>query len=298
MVLRRRMHNGMPSHSISESRLNPVVFSPMFYSTGHFGETSPVSTVAKCLQTSGENNAAEEILFARLDDVVVHYTVDIPSLFDLVPDEILSLILEHGYLDSGIAPPNSAFRSVAANISRRFLAVTLRTPSLWSVIHLSPTNIFDEVEILPISIARSMVYPLDIHLTCFWASDLTDQVLEILGPQGIRWRQLSITIMNDYILKLLQYLPVQNLNTLSITYYSHDRHIALPPQLFANDLPKLVHLILKNIDLDGIHFSLKSLERLEIRGYGTWPSFAHLDEMIGHSSRLRHLLLHVKPSLV
>ena len=295
MVLRlRRMHICMPSDPISESIINTVVYS---YSSGQYsGETLSVSTTAKCLPTSGENNAAEEILFERLDEV--HRRADLSCPFDLVPNEILSLILEHGYLDSRTTPPNSAFRAVAANISRRFRAMTLSTPSLWSVIHLTPTNIFDEVDVLPISIARSMTYPLDIHLTCFWGPDLTDQIMEILGPQSIRWRQLSITIMGDYILKLLQYLPALHLNALSITYYSHDRHIALPPQVFANDLPTLAHLILRNVDLDTINFSLKGLQRLEIRGHGTWPSFAHLNKMIGHSSRLRYLILHIKPSVV
>ena len=286
---------GMPSHPMSESRADTVCS----YSLGQYsGETPSVSTTAECLPTSGDKNTAEEILFKRLDEVVVHRTADIPCPFDLVPNEILSLILEHGYLDSRIAPPNSAFRAVAANISRRFRAVTLRTPSLWSLIYLTPTNIFDEVDFLPTSIARSMTHPLYIHLTCFWAPDLTDQIMEILGSQSIRWTHFSITIMNDYILKMLQHIPGPNLNALSITHYSHDRHIALPPQFFANDLPKLVHLILRNIDLDSIHFSLKGLEKLEIRGHGTWPSLAHLNKMIGQSSRLRHLILHIKPSVV
>jgi len=52
------------------------------------------------------------------------------------------------------------------------------------------------------------------------------------------------------------------------------------------------------VDIDNIEFSLHGIKTLEIRGYGIWPSFPRLDEMLSGSSSLRRLILHVKPAEV
>lgn len=219
------------------------------------------------------------------------------SPFDLLPNEVISIILEHGYFESRTGSPNLSFRSLATKISRRFRDITLQTPSLWAVINFSPGNIFDEIDLLPSYLERSKCHPLEIDLCCFWASDLTNQLMTQLVPHSWRWQQLSIAAVNDYILNTLQHVSAPFLNKLAITFYSNRIRAALPSPIFRNDLSRLEHLSLRNLNIDTIDFSLRKLKALDIRGYGIWPSFTRLNEMIGHSS-LQYLKLQVKPSEV
>jgi len=166
------------------------------------------------------------------------------------------------------------------------------------VIHLSPANIFDEVDYLPIYLERSKSHPLDIHMSCFWAPDLTEQVMGLLLPHSRRWRQLSITTMNEHILSFFQRLQVPFLKAFTVSHYSNLRHAALPSSIFDNSLPRLDFLCLRNVNIDNLEFPLHTVKTLEIRGHGTWPSFARLNEMFGGLITLRHLILHVKPAEV
>jgi hypothetical protein len=53
--------------------------------------------------------------------------------------------------------PETSFRSLESQISQRFRQLGLYTPSLWSVIHLSPGNISRELAQLPTYLERSEV---------------------------------------------------------------------------------------------------------------------------------------------
>ncbi|KAJ3507410.1 hypothetical protein NLJ89_g6318 [Agrocybe chaxingu] len=218
------------------------------------------------------------------------------SPIDTVPNEILSLILEKGYFDSARGLPDSSFRTLTSHISRRFRDLTFYTPSLWSVIQLSPSNVFEEVEILPLHLGRSKDHLLDIQLSCFWASDLTESVMDLLVPHSQRWRQLAITTVNDYIFSFIEHIPAPFLRYLTVSHYANSQHIALPSSIFNNDLPRLEYLCLRNVDINNIKFSLQNLKTLGIRGYGTWPSFEKLNDMLGGSTALQRLILHVKPA--
>ena len=276
------------------------VDSLFFRSIHYFAESHQHVTLTDHLSTSSDQlSKVEELLVEKLGRVAVDsqadHVIKVVSPFDLLPNEILSIILEHGYFESRICPPDSAFRTLATKVCRRFRDVTLQTPSLWSVINFSPGNIFDEVDSLPSYLEKSKSHPLEILLCCFWAPDLTDHVMRHLVPHSLRWRHLSIAAVNDYILNTLPHVSVPFLRSLAITFYSNQLRVALPSSIFQNDLPRLEHLSLRNVNFDTIDFSLRKLKSLDIRGYGIWPSFTRLNEMIGHSS-LQYLKLHVKPA--
>lgn len=260
----------------------------------------------KCSLTEGLPNTAEEA--SKLEDLLVEKLAEVAnayclsrepsSPFDLIPNEILSLIIEHGYFGTRNGIPDKLFLSVTCNISHRFREVTLQTPSLWASINLSPSNVFDELDILPSYLKRSKSYPLDIHLSCFWAPDLTEHVMELLTPHSKRWRRLSITITNEHALRFFEQVAAPCLNMLVLTFYSNERRVALPSPIFRNDLPQLNAFSLRNVDLVNIGFSLRNIKTIDIRGYGIWPSYNRLNEMIGQSTNLRRLMIHVKPAEV
>lgn len=119
-----------------------------------------------------------------------------------------------------------------------------------------------------------------------------------MTPHSMRWRRLSLSIMNNHALKFLEHVAVPYLNLLAISFYSNQQRVALPSPTFKNDLPRLQHLILRNVDLVNIDFTLRNIKSLEIRGYGVWPNLFRLNEMIGQSTSLQYLTLHVKPAEV
>ena len=120
----------------------------------------------------------------------------------------------------------------------------------------------------------------------------------LLLPHSHRWRQLSITTMNEHIFSFFQRLQVPFLKAFTVSHYSNQRHAALPSSIFDNNLPRLDFLCLRNVNIDNLEFPLHTVKTLEIRGHGTWPSFARLNEMFGGLITLRHLILHVKPAEV
>lgn len=250
--------------------------------------------------TSEDTNNSEGLLVERLEEVAGAYgcSQEASSPFDTVPNEIISIILEHGYLCTRNGLPDRSFRALASNLSRRFREVTLQTPSLWASVHPSPANAFDEIDFLPTYLERSKSYPLDIRLNCFWAHDLTEQFMGILMPHSMRWRRLSLSIVNPHALKFLEHVAVPCLNLLAISFYSNQQRVALPSPIFKNDLPQLQYLSLRNVDFVNIDFTLRNIKTLEIRGYGIWPNFYRLNEMIGQSTNLQYLSLHAKPAQV
>lgn len=246
-----------------------------------------------------EENESEDLLVEKLTEVAGAYSHKLVSTpFDWIPNEILSLIFEHGYFGSRTGPPDKSFRELVGDISRRFREVALQTLSLWASVHLSPSNVFDEIDLLPTYLKRSKHYPLDMHFSCFWAPELTEQIMDIMTPHSVRWNRLSMTVKDDHALTLLKHVAVPGLNVLSITFYSNQRRIALSSPTFKNDLPQLQRLCLRNVDLNNIDFSLRNIKTLEIRGYGIWPNFNRLNDMVGQSTNLQRLILHVKPAQV
>lgn len=218
------------------------------------------------------------------------------SLLDL-PNEIIAHILELGFFEyDADHSPNYGFRSLASQVSRKLYNVVLRTPSLWSVIQLSFSNVISELEFLPVSLQRSMEYPLNVRLSCYWDDPTTENVMDEILPHITRWEHASLTITNDHILTLLEHRRAPFLEYLSISFYGNGYRVSAPPQLFSGHLPRLKHLCLRHVDIHNLGFSLLGLQTLEIRGYGEWPTYARLNEIVGGSSSLHDLILHVSPA--
>ncbi|KAF9039193.1 hypothetical protein BJ165DRAFT_1317348, partial [Panaeolus papilionaceus] len=215
-----------------------------------------------------------------------------------IPPELVSHIFELGYFDGLGRRPNTEFRSRVCKITRWLRDIALSTPSLWSVIQVSPSNIADAMELLPLYLERSREYPLDIQLDSFWSQDATDILMEKLIPHSKRWRRLHITSMNDRIFSFVQDVPVPILEHLSLSHFSNERRVALPTPMLGDEQPRLTSLSLHNVDIDNLGLPLQDLQSLQIRGYGIWPNFAKLSAMISGSTRLQNLVLHVKPATV
>ncbi|KAF9007404.1 hypothetical protein BDQ17DRAFT_1350572 [Cyathus striatus] len=218
------------------------------------------------------------------------------SILDQVPNEVLSVIIEHGYFDrDDTEEPDSTFRSTLSKTSRRLRNVALHTHSIWSVFHLSQGNIIPLLQAIPVYLARSKDYPLDIRMNCFWSPELTDTIMNLFIPHSRRWRHLSITTPNTNILSSIKNTPVPLLRSFKISQFSSRRSVAIDVPLFDNGIvPELSYLVLRNVSLSG-SLPLRNLRTLEIRGYGVWPAYEELNHILGGSESLQKLVVHVKP---
>ena len=219
------------------------------------------------------------------------------SPFDLLPDELISLILERGYFDGTLRPDNF-FRFSTVCISHRFRQISLHTPSLWSIIKVTPTNTLEQLaHLIPTYLARSMDYPLSIELTFLdWKQQ--DLVIDHLISHSKRWRSLSISTSHPDIFSFIQHIPVPRLEYLSIYHFSSQYECTLPSPFMADYIPKLSFLSLTNVDLDSINFPLQNVKTINIRGYGSWMGYSQLTTMLEGSQSLENLNLHVKASTV
>ncbi|KAF9530696.1 hypothetical protein CPB83DRAFT_881946 [Crepidotus variabilis] len=217
---------------------------------------------------------------------------------EALPTEIISLILELGYFNPAPLPPDADFRELALAISFHLRNIALQTPSLWSVVRLTPGNVSNELDFLPVYLPRSKGYPLHVHLDCLWQPEVTDRIMDHLKPHSTHLGHLSVTTGNDHVLQSLQITNAPFLTALSLRFFSKERRTSLPSPIFNNSLPRLKYLRLHNVDLNMVYFSLHTLQTLEIRGHGIWPTFSRLADMLGGSTSLQRLTLHVKPERV
>lgn len=217
------------------------------------------------------------------------------SPLDSIPNELLSLIFEHGYFEA--EQTDDIFKSYTARVSRRWRNVTLSTPSLWSVLQLSAGNIGQRLISLPIYLERSMDHPLDIRLNCFWTQETNEHLMGLLMPHSKRWRSLSIIAHNTDIFGHIQNTPVPLLRSLKISYFAPERELTMF-SLFCGNLPNLTNLCLRNVSFRQMSVPIHTLTTLEIRGYGTWPDYASLSQMLAESTSLTRLVIHVKPGSV
>lgn len=216
---------------------------------------------------------------------------------DGIPNEVLSRILEAGYHFE--EHPDDEFRRTVSHASSRFRQIALSTPSLWSTYYLTQGNVNQYIPHLPHYLRLSKGHPLNIDLSCFWTSEVTKQLMDILLPHSDRWRRLSVTTPNTDIFSFLIDVPAPCLEFVSVAHFSSQRRLSLDHPVFGGQLPNLAQLVLRNVSLDRVSVPLRSLTKLEIRGHGMWPESAALEEMLGgEDSTLRELILHVKPGSV
>ncbi|RXW18760.1 hypothetical protein EST38_g7095 [Candolleomyces aberdarensis] len=215
---------------------------------------------------------------------------------DELPNEILAHIVELAYFSEEL--PYDELRLAVSHTSSRFRQITLTTPSLWSKYHLTQGNVHDYLDHLPKYLHLSKGYPLDLHFSCFWPESLSQRLMDLFLPLSHRWRHLSITTPNADIFSYLVDVSAPILTTVSLSHFSSQRRHVLDYHAFGGLLPSLTHLLLRNISLDRLNIPLRNLTKLEIRGYGTWPRFSTLEELLSGSETLEEMVFHVKPGLV
>lgn len=230
------------------------------------------------------------------DRVVFDASLSSYPPIDSIPNEILSLIFELGYFED--ERPDFYFRALIAKISRRWREAAHHTPSLWSIYHLSQGNLDHLIDDLPVFLERSADHPLDIHLNCFWDPTRTEEIVELFLPHSKRWKFLSITTPSVNIFYYLRGVSAPQLKTLHICHFSSQRHLSIDPQLFDGYLPSLRHLALRNMTFKNTTLPLNRLYSLDVRGYGVWPDREELNKLIGGSTTLWKLTLHVRPEAV
>lgn len=214
----------------------------------------------------------------------------------MLPNEILAHVVELAYFSEDL--PYDELRSALVQTSSRFRQITLTTPSLWSKYHLTLGNVYEYLDHLPKYLHLSKGYPLDLHFSCFWSPSLTQRLMDLFLPHSRRWRHLSITTPNTDIFSYLVDVAAPVLTTISLSHFSSQRRLGLDYHIFGGLLPSLSHLLLRNVSLDKVNIPLRNLTKLEVRGYGTWPGFDALEELLSGSETLEEMVFHVKPGLV
>ncbi|KAG6828964.1 hypothetical protein H0H92_006146 [Tricholoma furcatifolium] len=122
------------------------------------------------------------------------------SSSNLIPDEVLAIIIGFGVFEFRDTHDTFEFRTVVSQINRQWRECILRRPEFWSVLDISLERpVRQTLHLLSLSLARSQDQPLDITL------DLTtsrpDQerwaVLYAVGSHSARWRRIKAYIPGD-----------------------------------------------------------------------------------------------------
>ncbi|TFK22774.1 hypothetical protein FA15DRAFT_671215 [Coprinopsis marcescibilis] len=215
------------------------------------------------------------------------------SPIDHIPNEILAHVCELAYFSE--LGRDDCTRSALFRVSRRLHDIVDSTPSIWSVYALSQGNLERYLHVMPIHLQRSRGHPLDITLNCFWAPEKTKDVMDLLVPHSQRWQHLSITTPNTDVFSFLFNASAPMLKSVTFCHFSTARRLALPGQpLFLGNVPNISTLSLRNVGLDTIHFPIRHLTKLELRGYGRWPEYTVLHDLLAGSESLQHFIIHVK----
>ncbi|KAF8621995.1 hypothetical protein AX15_007349, partial [Amanita polypyramis BW_CC] len=214
------------------------------------------------------------------------------SLLEIVPDEVLTLILEYASLchDDSI----HFFRDELSRVSRRWRQIILHTPSFWSILHLSPWSLPHNLPLfLETHLERSKQYPLYIHLVCFWRLETSRIIFDRIIPHSERWRRLVIRTPKDSVLSYLQNVPTPSLEAVELCYFSPEMTDRQPISSMTN-LASLSALSLRNVSVDGMLRIPPQLRKFELRGSITWSAFCALCNVLDGSRGLEYLALHLK----
>ncbi|KAG8882611.1 hypothetical protein FRB97_008038 [Tulasnella sp. 331] len=121
-----------------------------------------------------------------------------PSLFDLLPVELLSTIFSFVPAYTATSDPDriEVIPTHLISVSSRFRSVAIITPELWTTIVVPPLN--KHIDHIPVYIARSTLLPLHlvVHLSpsvpAYQRRSVFKKRLSSLVPERHRWKSLHI----------------------------------------------------------------------------------------------------------
>ncbi|PFH51094.1 hypothetical protein AMATHDRAFT_47369 [Amanita thiersii Skay4041] len=232
-------------------------------------------------------------MFLRTEDD----TTKSRSAIETVPYEILTLIFECVCTWHDGDP--AVFRNLLSQVSRKWRELIFHTPSLWSVLYLSPSQEPSQLmESLEMHLESSKTCLLDIHLFCYWDPEITEAIFDRITPHCERWRSLSVITPNMATFSHLQNIRSASLRTLEVSYFSSGKTYGIPPpSLCVSRFPNLSSLSLRNVGVLNSD-TLPRLKRLEVWGYVTGNDIPGLYDILAGSQALEYLRFHLKPTEV
>jgi F-box-like len=218
-----------------------------------------------------------------------------------LPKEILSNIFEAGlHAQLALGHLDLPFEILVSHVSRRWRAVALQTPGLWSYICLSPYR--STIDLLDIYIERSRGFLLDINFRMNPMFHLHEEIsqtfsanflqqLAILIPHAVRWRQLSVSLHSQIAedLSVLADVCAPALQSLSLEVLGHTASIATHSfPLFGGGAPMLSSVELNEYCVS-LRLPLSSVTSLVLHGDPLTQEQPHMLFMSLHC--LTHLSL-------
>ncbi|EGN98421.1 hypothetical protein SERLA73DRAFT_55742, partial [Serpula lacrymans var. lacrymans S7.3] len=205
-----------------------------------------------------------------------------------------------------------------SHVSRRWRAVALRTPPLWSLIHFREPTHMARAQVFLKRALRSPHQTLDILVETVAVSDHVDgltlcraefhPVFDIITPHVARWRSFSLKIRDNECkagarARLSSCGPAPALETLQLFHFENfgcaqNLYLATvrpPVMIFDGVLPAIKNVSLIGVNLPWAHTPfLRSLStvQLALHSEGVRPEWHHWSEMLSTSPALENLALH------
>ncbi|KAJ7118973.1 hypothetical protein C8R44DRAFT_187147 [Mycena epipterygia] len=193
---------------------------------------------------------------------------------DSLPNEVLARILKQ-VADLPANPWESLepFPVAASRLSRRWRALTLAFPELWTNIRISRDSRTRKLAAMFIKRSRSHPLDISINLECYTypngqpAFFPFSMVLSIVGPHVGRWRTIALRGWDSHLEELSRFLrhppvPASQLEYAHLSLASNNyRFYFTPLELFGNETLRAVRLN-SVCNLNGL--SLRNLRSLDI----------------------------------
>ncbi|KAI0060311.1 hypothetical protein BV25DRAFT_1917919 [Artomyces pyxidatus] len=239
------------------------------------------------------------------------------SLSVLLPPEVLARVLEFHTINCPFAPEdytedsgrNGRLRFLgwisATHVCRYWRHVALGHHVLWSKISLSHGPVWNDL-----MVARAHDVPLSIDAISFDGrhypdpESRTEAIQQITCNHLPHIRELCLKVVNpdDHDELYNNSAPILEKLKLSLHVYSNARFAILPLNLFANTMPRLHHITMRDYVFPWDSFPKGRLSHLELCSTHSSkeavfiPSFEQLMDLLGQSPTLQELrLMHCLP---
>lgn len=246
-----------------------------------------------------------------------------------LPVELLSRIFRIGSLpdfsdspfllkpdQSFYSAPNSNPQVVISHVCKRWRQIALRTPTLWTSLHIRRASDLDRAKVY-LSRCSTSAFPLDVLVDTVAVADhypgITlcrdelEDIFDIILPHLYRWRSFFLKLRdseckNKARTRLCASGPAPVLETLQLYHFeewtSQDLYLSTvqpPMMLFDGIIPNL-----KNVSLIGVNLTwsrtpyLRGLRNLELalHAESVRPSYAQWEALLRNSPDLEKLSLH------